>query len=1006
VTARVERNTLLTQLARFCESHPIDEKILLAPSLAAGVQILDALARSGAAHVNLRPSTVHTLALEVSGPILASEGRRLLSRAQLLALVEEACDEVLIESSYFGSLRTRPGLHRALQQTLEEIHRAGLSADQLPAAAFEDRRKAEELRAIGRAYRAALARHGFADPAEIVGLATALLTREGGRRSAETAWVLRPDGLEPTPREEEFLRLLAGSRAVPLPTDRPADFTPSAETVAIAAASGEENEIRAVLRRLLDDEIPLDEVEIVTTDDATYRPLLHELSSEYGLPCTFLEGVAVTFSRPGQGILDYLEWVSTGHPAAVLHRLIADGRADFRGVHARGRDVGPVRAARALRQARIFSGAGRYARRLDALVERLSAASEEDDDEQGTASRLATAETLRAFVARLFAAQAPADGRAGVSLPAIARAARLVVAELLAVHSELDGMASKALQNLFEEFSLLPDRRLPVREAASRLREAVEGLSVGSSTPSPGHIHVARFAEGGWSGRPYLFVLGLDESRFPGPLKQDPVLLDHERARLNRALPSAHLGLPGEQGAEDSRRQLRALLARSRAKVVLSFSNRNLLEDAEQFPSSFLLDVFRQQTGRPEASYENLLEVLPAPSGFIPAGAPLDESEWWLERLGRFQRHHPALLDEVERAYPWLGDGAIAEAEREGPRFTPWDGRISASPAELDPRQTRVPLSSSRIELLAKSPRAYFFRYVLSLKPPERERPSDRWLDPMEFGKLLHEVFYAFMVHLRSAGETPETSRHAALLRDIANRVAARWLERIPPPSEPAFLSQRDELLAACTIFLEAEERDGIGVTPRFFEVPFGLARGNPDEPLASPDPVEIRLGASTFLLQGQIDRIDETGPGAWAVWDYKSGSERVFKDERPLWGGRQVQHALYARVAETLLSRAGFEVRAVTSGYFFPTLKGAARRVLPKVDPRDVDATLTDLFDLVGSGAFPHGRDKGACRFCDFAVICGGADLAVKRAERKVSEDDDTDDLLRPLLSLKERDV
>ena len=61
--AVVERNRLLQELAAFCEAHPIDEKILLVPSFAVGTQILDALARSGCAHLNLRPATPFSLAL-------------------------------------------------------------------------------------------------------------------------------------------------------------------------------------------------------------------------------------------------------------------------------------------------------------------------------------------------------------------------------------------------------------------------------------------------------------------------------------------------------------------------------------------------------------------------------------------------------------------------------------------------------------------------------------------------------------------------------------------------------------------------------------------------------------------------------------------------------------------------------------------------------------------------------------------------------------------------------
>src|SRR5262245_1810122 len=98
--------------------------------------------------MNLRVETPRTPAASVVGPELAREGWRILSRAQTLALVEQACAESACATGYFGSIADRPGLHRALQQTLEELRAAGLSANNLPQRAFADARKHRELTAI------------------------------------------------------------------------------------------------------------------------------------------------------------------------------------------------------------------------------------------------------------------------------------------------------------------------------------------------------------------------------------------------------------------------------------------------------------------------------------------------------------------------------------------------------------------------------------------------------------------------------------------------------------------------------------------------------------------------------------------------------------------------------------------------------------------------------------------------------------------------------------------
>ncbi len=983
----------------------MDEKILLVPAFPVGRQILDALARSGCAHLNLRPATVFSLAHGIAGPALAAEGRRLLSRAQLLAVVESACDEVLGPASYFGALRTSVGLHRALHRTLDELRRARVTPTELGSAAFDDRKKGGELAALARAYETILARLGAADSAEVLRHATAACA--GGSRLAAAARLLRPSGLELAPLEEAFLEAWAGTATI-LHEDA-FDAAHPGPGPEFAHALSEENEVRSVLRRILDEGLRVDEVEIVFDDDATYRPLVHELASQHGVPCTLADGVPVAYTRPGQGILDVLDFVARDFRSSSLERLLADGRANLGSDTRPAHRIGGVRAARFLRRARVVAGAARYAPRLDALVarERTPTAYEESSGQADAAreERLLAAETLRTFVTRLLAALPPVS-RGVVSLPALARSCGEIVRTLLARASDLDGAAADALHDLFAQLAELPERRLPAEEAAGRLREAVESLAVDSASPAPGHLHAARLGRAGWSGRAWTFVLGLDEARFPGPPRQDPVLLDSEREVLNRSRKGGHLALPGQTRFATGVAELHALLARVRGRAVLTFSNRDILQDAERFPSPVLLALFRAREGRPAASWQDFARALPNAATFVPDGAPLDEVEWWLARF-REAPEAPGWDAEVGRAYPWLGDGARAEEARASAAFTPWDGRLSADSADLDPRLNRVPLSASRLEKLAKCPRAYFYEYVLDLAPPDEARREDEWLNPREFGNLLHETLYDFMAGLRAEGLTLDPARDAARLKAVAGRRLARWKEIVPPPNLAAFRAQEDELLAACDIFLLNEKSND--ETPRFFEVPFGLRRANRDEPLGSPDPVEIPTSGGSFLLRGQIDRIDEAGPGRYTVWDYKSGGDFAFKEEgrasHPLNGGRLLQHALYRRAAARLLERSGVSSPRVASGYFLTTRKGRMQRFVMDASDAAVDGTLDDLFALVSTGSFPHTADPADCRFCTFRAICGDVTEVTARAAAKRDAPAE-DSRLDPVRSILKRDV
>ena len=985
---------LIASLAAVCAEEPLAEKVFVAPSLLEGHTIVERLAREGNPWTHLRVETVRTLAAAAAGPGLVRDRLRLLSRAQALALVEQACTQALGGDSYFGALRDRTGLHRAMQRTLDELRAAGIVPTRLPSGAFSDPRKAAELRRVLAGYAEALSAGRFVDGLGVLARAAA------AEPPADAAVVyLLPADAELSELERVFLERIAGDRLRRLPVDDPATWTATAAGADLVRAIGEENEVREVFRRCLAGGLRFDEVEVLHTDERVYPALVWELSREHGIPCTFGGGVPVTYARPGQAALAFLAWVAEGFAADRLREAIASGAVSLRRLATEADAPPGGMVAREIRRARIGWGRRRHLPALERLVRELAGPErpprrdDPPDDappEERSAARsrrLAAARLAQRFVARALEL-APPDGTDD-PLRGLARGCGAFVTEFARVTDDLDAAARTALETLFAEIAELPAAAIRLEDALERLRDAVGGLAVLADRPRPGRIHVADFAHGGHSGRRHTFLLGLDETRHPGLDLEDPVLLDDERRRINEALERPLLSIERERPREQAR-ALRACVARLRGRLTASYSKfdiRNLSQAGEPAPSPFFLELHRARTGT-NADYGYMLKTLPPPAGFVPAvGAALDEGEWWLARLAGENVEPGSGAPLVRGRFPWLEDGRAALAARASDDFTAWDGRLSTPVPELDPRKNGRPTSASLVQSLAGCPFAYFVRNVLGVRPPDDlERDPTRWLEPRDEGSLLHEVFRAFLEDLTRRGEKPDAARHAGALLAMAEERIEAWRERVPPSSEVAFQWQREAILRACRTFLAAETEHCRDVTPRWFEVGFGM-REAADGALASADPVEIALGrGERVLLRGSIDRVDEAADGTFHVWDYKTGSAAGIREGRGLHGGRQAQPALYALAFEELLKRRGRAGRVSRSGYFFPGRKGEGQRLTIPVDAEETGRALSSLFDLAGAGLFPHAASRLGCRFCEFEAVCGGPDTSSEASQRKLA--------------------
>jgi ATP-dependent helicase/nuclease subunit B len=993
MTSDIKPNIFIQNLARICSEHFLDEKYLLAPSLRVGNQWVEQVTRSGQPVVNLRVTTLLSLALQLLSAsvkditLLPHQAQELLVDRIWCELSKDQIDP------YLATVEFTPGFLSRLAATIADLRAAGVTAKQMDAGSFEVSAKGREVSALYDACCREFEKLNVYDSARVLAEAVSLAALN------EDTLVLLPSFLYLPGLEGRFLEAFPADRVLKVPGETGEDLPGIAAgdnglTISFATALGETAEVRSIFNRCLDRGLLLDQVEVVYSDQETYLPLLfeesvrltrHQNTALSDPPVTFADGIPTRFTRPGRALMAWVDWIREGYPQPLMVSMVRNG------LLVSDEKVSASHMAQALRSLPIGRGRDRYLKALDSRIWKLTreiSESVEDTEElegkrRDRTADLAALKELKSVTAKLIGTcPAPSDGtdkvleKAASFLTTLARDTNRWDAYALEKFNEKIGELSHWYKASTEPCILDP---------FDWLREMARDERVGGSGPRPGCLHASRVSAGGHTGRPYTFIIGMDDSRHPGAGLQDPVLLDRERAGISEDLPTASDRLI--RRTED----FRGAIARLRGELVLSYPCLDLAEDRELFPAAVVVEVMRFVTGEPEAQAERLKELAGTPAAFTPApGASYtDETQWWLQRLLTGDKPEDA-LETVHAAFPHLAARSDAVISRLGDSLTPFDGLIALDPRH-DPLDKDGPaMSATRLETIGRCPLSYFFAYLLhvsALEDPGAQR--EVWLEPLHFGSLLHDVLYRFMNHVMEKGETPSEAAHADVMDDIAAQEAQRYREKYPPPDDTLYSDQVEKLARAVRVFLQDEEEAAGLAAPFLLEQGVGLDGG--------AEPVAIRLpGGVTIRSRGRIDRIDRLAAEAnrFTITDYKSGSAYRYDIADPFKQGRNVQQALYVKLAEKLLKETvGPDAVVEAFRYYFPASRAVDEPVSWDSEAlADGDTVLSLLARVCASGAFCATNDhRKDCGYCDYKEVCGDFEAVTKAVKGKLEDDSDT---------------
>jgi hypothetical protein len=985
-------------------------------------------AELGSPTLGLRPRALEDLTRSIAAPVLASRGLRPLHGFETPLLAAELLGPKLRRDagSYFAAAAQRRGLFRVLAATFRDLRDALVSPDALAAAVAEEprERKLVELAELYGAFVDGLRARRLADEAAVAEAALAGL--ETGRADSP----LLIYGL---------YDLVGRQRAVveALARDRPTQvFFPWQEGPAFAYAERTRAWFESLglePQRLESDALPRGEL------SALRAGLFADLAPAPGAARSDSAVTVLSVPTPAREAREALRRLVArpARSAAVLLRQEESQAAPFREARqaarvtlhlGRGEPWGARPAGRVvlgllrLAAARRTEGEGALPR---AEVEDLLASGGLRDGQFAPDSNpgrwaqlfrrrglIAEIAGWRRFVER-FAGEAPSAVEGGDDerdpvlqrelRPAAQWSARLLeaterlarepeswagwaaelarqVADWVAPGADRDGVAL-ALAPLAElDGVLAPSLTAAHDTVEALLAEAGPGEGQLGSAPSVSELGAAR-------GLTFdrVIVPGLVERAFPRRARQDPVLLDAERERLNRRLGEARaLPLKVAAAAAEERLLFRLAIGAARRELVLSFPRFNDA-GAPQVPSSFLLEAGRALGPDPSP----LRRVPLAPPYPRPEdGPPLLSWEFDLreidaaraERDPRRAAGRAGQLGYLYAAYPRFERTVQQHRQRSGAgtwrKLTDFDGMIdpALAAAFIDRRSAggALRLSPTALERYARCGFQFLQRDLLRLESaPAPERSLD--LEPRDLGRLYHALLRDLYVRLAAAGLLPLSPAGATAAQGLVAPTLDALLAARPHLAgegpEALFAARRRKIAADVERLLAREAATAEGWVPARFEWSF-----------AEEEPAVVELGGARLAVRGRIDRLDERHEPARGrgrelrIVDYKSGRAEGLGQAGDLKAGRNLQLALYRRAVRARLGE------LPVTGAYLPLQGEKAPIVWSPEDFAASDARLEELVGAIvggmGDGDFFQIEQQEPGHYCDdlceFGEICG----------------------------------
>ena len=1010
-------DALLSHLARRRRDEPLAPLTVAVPTNLLRQHLSRRLAEETGGHVGVRFATLKDLAADAVGPAFLAE-RSPLPRGAQEVVLRRLIERGLLAGGYFDAVSDRPGIPGVLQRALRTLREGGFTLESFERTAARARllgggrrSKLAELLRVWRALDSELSGKGWYDDLDLMEEAVRALEGDSlaeppvvygfydlnalQRRLVRAALGDAPanvfvpwedvEACRYAERVVEWLESLGFERRDVAQEKRPR--LPLPGKTRLLSAPGEEREARETLRLAVEEmqerAVSRQDVAVLLRSPEMYGDAFADDLAALGLTPYIEAPTPLASSRAGRCMRALVRAVESdfGRLEVMEFLELADLEVDG--------GAAPLAAwNRATSLAGITSGADRWMTSLRALERSLERGRRDDD---GRRDLLGPARSLLELLGNILPPlQALIAGRAplGPQLDAL-----IGVYERVRTDPGESGAVLEAVEGLrrLEPFAgdvtfaaLAELIRSALRSSARR------GVRFGAGGPNVLSLMGAR----GLSFRTVI-VPGLVEKAFPLPRRQDPILLDAERAALNGVRDDdGFLPLRADSGSEEEL-LFRIAVGSAEETLILSFPRLDVAKGRPRIPSVFLLDALDELTGERHdyEAFDRSRHVTRVPlSRRFPDRRERALTEEEFDGCTVLQAMEG---DNEEAAYvlaehPVRRRGAAMEVARWGAsHFTEYDGAVTSEEARIavsdlsgiGPEGT-LPgraVSATALEEYAACPFQYLMHHVLGIAREEGPEEATE-LSPLDRGNLYHDVLESLLRGMRERGELPLEARDASRLRQ-AIREAANGAGTDLPGYRAARDLELEELETRLGLWLAWELRENASHEPYLFEKSFG-------EPRDAGENVRVVMesGGRSASFAGRIDRIDRArGGGPAHVIDYKTGKAPTGKASTGLRHGTRLQLPIYMYGGDAILGEVGSVGRAL---YLHLREPGGPTAV--EFTREDLQEKQDDLWFAVGlilkgieEGMLFPWPQGGRCRHCHYERACGVIALPLAMMKR-----------------------